>query len=346
MSPTGRIVAGALALVAACGSDKAPPSDHDSVDSSRLGFSLLYTHRVTAEKLEEVKSDVVMKAEVRRLPEPDAEGNSFVGGGSYRGKFISHKVNCENNLPMDYETIEFANKAKATASADDMGSGQTSVVFTITPIDPPKAHLLTTSFRGLEQAGGVKEEDLPDLILPVLGNVVLAGDSGQATRTFEMYGGSCSGMLTHVTTWTVKRSAPPCAKAPPLGEDLARERDALVKGMQDAGFPVGPEHVSVESKEMSHFQVRLGEDGCILLSIEAIKAGCPPDGKQKGAKRLLIGTVQHAGTTTRVTARIVEAETSVILKAAKADADGNGTDATTAAMNEALKQLKLEGCVE
>ena len=343
------IVVGALALAAACNSEKAPHSDNGGgkVDSARLGFSLLYTQRVTAEKFEEVQTEVTMKADVRWLPEPDSQGNSYVGWGSYKGKVINHKVNCENNLPMDYETIEFANKAKAAASADDIAVGQTAITFTITPIDPPKAHILTTSFRGLEQAGGVKEEDLPDMVLPVLGNLVLAGDSGQETRTFEMYGGSCSGMLTHVMTWTARRSAPPCAKAPPLSPDLTEERDALVKGMQEAGFQVGPEHISLESKGLSTFHVRLAKGGCVLPTIEAIKAHCPADRTQKGAERLLIGSVQHTGNTTRVTARVVESETAVIREAAKSDAQGSGAQATAAAMGEALKQLKLAaGCVE
>ena len=349
MSPAGCIVAGALALGAACSSDQAPPNNQagGNVDSSRLGFSLLHTHRVTAEKLEEVQREVVMKADVRRLPEPDSQGNMYGGWGSYKGKVINHKVNCENDLPMDYETIEFTNKAKAAASADDIGGGQTAITFTITPVDPPKAHFLTTSFRALEQAADIKKEDLPDLILPVLGSLVLAGDSGQETRTFQMHGGSCSGMLTHVTTWTARRSAPPCAKAPPLSPELTRERDAIVEGMQDAGFHVGPEHVGVEAKGISHFNVRVSKEGCILPTIEAIKAGCPPKGNQKGAERLLIGSVQQADNTTRVTARVVESETAVILGAAKADAAGSGAQATAAALAAALKQLKLEaGCVE
>lgn len=174
------------------------------VGSKRRGYSLVYVHRVTSEKLG-VETSLTMKAVVRRLATPDAEGNTFAGKGSYEGSFHVHKVNCDNDTPMDSETIPLVGRAKGGAIADNLGGGQISLVFTITPLDPPKMHVLTRSFRALEQLGGLKEEEMPDLVLPIVRNLVLKGGLGQDSQTFTMWGGSCSGTLTHVMEWSATR---------------------------------------------------------------------------------------------------------------------------------------------
>jgi len=174
------------------------------VGSKRRGYSLVYVHRVTSEKLG-VETSLTMKAVVRRLATPDAEGNTFAGKGSYEGSFHVHKVNCDNDTPMDSETIPLVGRAKGGAIADNLGGGQISLVFTITPLDPPKMHVLTRSFRALEQLGGLKEEEMPDLVLPIVRNLVLKGGLGQDSQTFTMWGGSCSGTLTHLMEWSATR---------------------------------------------------------------------------------------------------------------------------------------------
>jgi hypothetical protein len=174
----------------------------ECVGSKRAGYSVVYSYTITSEKLG-MESTLTMQATVRRLAAPDAEGNTLAGYGSYEGSIHEHKVNCDNKLPMDSETIGLGGKAKATATAESMGAGQTSLVFTITPINPPKRHLFTRSFRSVEQMGNLK--DLPDAVMPAFGNVVLKGGVGQKSQTFQMFGGSCSGTLTHVMKWSAKR---------------------------------------------------------------------------------------------------------------------------------------------
>ena len=126
-----------------------------------------------------------MQAVVRELDAPDAEGNTFAGEGSYEGSARRYNPSCDNDQRTDYSTIPLVGKAKGTATADDMGGGQISLVFTITPLDPP--------------------ENLPEGVLPALGNLVLKGAVGQESRTFKMQSDLCRGSLTHVTEWSAER---------------------------------------------------------------------------------------------------------------------------------------------
>lgn len=185
------------------------------VGSRRTAYSLRYRHRIMSEKLGE-ESDVIFTAVVRQLAKPDKDGNSFVGWGTYEGGKNLHKVNCDNNLPMDMEEISLAGKAKGTASVDPVGGGKIALSFTITPLNPPKAHLLTRSFRGLEQLGGMKAEDLPDALLPVVGLLMMRKGTAKDARSFTMFGGSCSGMLTHTSEWQAWRGDGP---PPPEGNE-------------------------------------------------------------------------------------------------------------------------------
>lgn len=351
----------ALSAILSCGSDEseldaAAESVSRQPASSTASYELAYHLKITAEKFDEPHTDMVMRAVVHELPERDADGNNFVGKGHYEGRIITRKVNCDNNLPMDREVISFSDSTTATASMDDIGGGQISMIFTITPSNSPKMHMLTKSFRDVEAAAA--EDEMPDLILPTLGSVMLKAGEGEQTRTSQMYGGSCAGMLTYDMKWTAKGAEPPCeagdAGAEPGGEakpepmpELVAEQTALVEGLRAAGFGVGPQHVSVTKGEITKFGVRLAEGGCVLRSIESIESTCVAPGSQKGARRLLLGGVQRTADATRVTARIVEAETGVVVQAAKADAAGIGPEAATAAMAEALRQLGLEAaCVE
>ena len=153
-------------------------------DSDRLGYALVIVHRVTSEKLG-VERSVTMKAVVRELDTPDAEGNTFAGKGSYQGSARRYNPSCDNNMRTSYKTIPLVGKAKGAATADDLGGGQIGLVFSITPLDPP--------------------EDLPEQVPPSLGNMAFAGDSGHHTNTFEMQSDLCRGTLTHVTEWSAKR---------------------------------------------------------------------------------------------------------------------------------------------
>jgi hypothetical protein len=154
------------------------------VGRKRRGYSLLVVHTVTSAKLG-VERSVTMKADVRELDTPDAEGNTFAGKGSYQGFARRYNPSCDNDQRTAYSTIPLGGKAKGTATADDLGGGQIALVFTITPLKPP--------------------ENLPEGVLPALGNLVLTGGLGQESRTFEMQSDLCRGTLTHVNEWSATR---------------------------------------------------------------------------------------------------------------------------------------------
>ncbi|MBA2706857.1 MAG: hypothetical protein H0U59_03520 [Gemmatimonadaceae bacterium] len=126
-----------------------------------------------------------MKAAVRELDTPDAEGNTFAGKGSYDGWARRYNPSCDNNNRTHSENIVLGGKAKAAASTDDLGSGQLSLVFSITPLDSP--------------------EDLPERVYPALGSFVLMGGSGRDSKTFTVQSDRCRGTLTHVTEWSATR---------------------------------------------------------------------------------------------------------------------------------------------
>jgi hypothetical protein len=154
------------------------------VGSNRRGYSLVVVHRVTSSNLG-VERSVTMKAVVRELDAPDDEGNTFAGKGSYDGWARRYNPSCDNQQRTKYETIPLTGEAKGSGNADDMGNGQISLVFTITPLNPP--------------------ENLPEGVLPAFGNLVLTRGTGQESRTLKMQSDRCRGTLTHVTEWTAKR---------------------------------------------------------------------------------------------------------------------------------------------
>ena len=153
-------------------------------DTDRRGYTLQVVHRVTSAKLGEERR-VTMKAVIRELDTPDVDGNTFAGRGSYEGWARRYNPSCDNKGRTDFETITLAGKAKGGGNADEIGGGQTSLIFTITPLNPP--------------------ENLPEAVLPALGNLVLTGESGQDSKTFEIQSDRCRGTLTHVTEWIAKR---------------------------------------------------------------------------------------------------------------------------------------------
>ncbi len=151
-------------------------------DSLRAGYSLVVVHRVTSSKLG-VERSVTMKAVVRELDTPDADGNTFAGNGSYEGSFRKYNPSCDNDFRTDYETLPLVGKAEGSGFADDMGGGQTSLSFSITPL--------------------VADED--GSILPIANALLLTKGKGHESRTFTMQSDLCRGTLTHVTEWSATR---------------------------------------------------------------------------------------------------------------------------------------------
>jgi hypothetical protein len=171
----------------------------ECVGSQRSGYRL--RHHVRATSKLGVESDIVFTAVVRQLARPDADGNTWAGWGTYEGTINDHKINCNNKMPMDWEEIQLGGKARGTATATRSGN-TTLVSFAITPLNPPKRHLFTRSFRRMETAAAA---ELPDAVLPVLGTLQLRNGIGRDSRTYDMPGGSCSEKITVVTEWEATR---------------------------------------------------------------------------------------------------------------------------------------------
>ncbi len=113
-------------------------------------------------------------------------------------------------------------------------------------------------------------------------------------------------------------------------------RKAVVDAMRKRGYDVGPDNVFVydkrSDKDLLRFVVRMSRDGKPLPTGECIEEkiarGEVPPGSLEGAKEMLFGSVQFAGSQKRVGVRTVDVETGVITGAGKGDGSsiGGATD--------------------
>lgn len=107
-------------------------------------------------------------------------------------------------------------------------------------------------------------------------------------------------------------------------------KQAFVKALRSQGSVIRPNAIGVSEKAGNlRFAVRLDAHRKALpspaVAIAGIDQGKVPPQSIPGAKYLLIGMVQSSGALNRVTARVVEVETAVILQTAKADVPGNSS---------------------
>lgn len=112
----------------------------------------------------------------------------------------------------------------------------------------------------------------------------------------------------------------------------------LIDGFHAQGIDIGPQHLLVEDDkggDLIRFVVRLDRDSCVLPDgqcvVEAVTDGTVPEGKQVVAAYHLYGSIQQAGTKTRVSTRVVSIETGIIQRSGKADASGAGAISTATA---------------
>lgn len=127
--------------------------------------------------------------------------------------------------------------------------------------------------------------------------------------------------------------------------------DGMVDGARAAGFAgFGPEHIAIqdhrEKDGILKWQIRVDANGCPLPGGDCIlwagENGYLPEGKQEGAKQLLLGAIQFAGNAVRVNGRYVNVETGVIESAAKSDpVPGTDRAAIAQAMADMLGKLGL-----
>lgn len=179
----------------------------ECVGSPRVGYRITYHHKVDTE-LRGVQIEYTYEASVRQLSKPDADGNNFAGKGTYAGRAVMRKANCFNNFPEDVEPIEFQGRLKGTANVSPSSPGAAWVTFTLEPIDPPKMHFFTKSFRGLEELMKQETGDLPALIFAGVGMVELKGGTGTKTLEGEMGSNACDGKVSLLTETEVMRLGP------------------------------------------------------------------------------------------------------------------------------------------
>ena len=126
--------------------------------------------------------------------------------------------------------------------------------------------------------------------------------------------------------------------------------DGMVDGARAAGITgFGPEHIGVqdhrEKGNILFWQIRVDAQGCPLPTGDCVlwagENGYLPEGKQEGAKEMILGAIQFAGNSVRVNGRFVSVETGVISKSAKATTTGTGREAVARAMADMLRQLGL-----
>jgi hypothetical protein len=131
------------------------------------------------------------------------------------------------------------------------------------------------------------------------------------------------------------------------GDDSAQSealRRLLARVLAGRGAQVGPEHVSVRADGLPQFSILLGAATGQPRHTHACLEAAFRDGaisSMEGANRAIAGAVQQWGGRTRVTMRVFDIETSEVLDAALADADGADDAATEAAASEAAAQLDL-----
>jgi hypothetical protein len=121
-------------------------------------------------------------------------------------------------------------------------------------------------------------------------------------------------------------------------DDIA---DALTKAFQEHDVAVDDDGVKVTTGEgLFHLAVRLSASATPLPQVPDDTSNLPA-GSVEGAAYLILGTVQLVDDMTRVTMRIVVAETSEIKESSEGNANGSTADAVQSAAGDALAGLSM-----
>ncbi len=166
---------------------------------------------------------------------------------------------------------------------------------------------------------------------------------------------------TTTKTWRVRAAdfvpRPPLEEHPCDGtehrsglesEEAEALRRAVASALASRGARIGPEHVHVRtvSGPLLGFSVFLESQSrqprhsfdCQMAEYEAGNLELP----LQSALHAVFGMVQEAGGRTRVTMRVVEVETSIVIDAGMGTVDGIGEAATTAAAHDAASQIGFD----
>ncbi|TVR88550.1 MAG: hypothetical protein EA416_13285 [Trueperaceae bacterium] len=132
------------------------------------------------------------------------------------------------------------------------------------------------------------------------------------------------------------------------GDEAEALRRAVASALASRGARVGPEHVHVYtvSGPLLGFSVYLETQtrqprhtiDCQVAEHDAGNLELP----LQSALHAVFGMVQEAGGRTRVTMRVIEIETSIVIDAGMGTVDGTGEAATTAAAHEAASQIGFD----
>jgi hypothetical protein len=174
------------------------------------------------------------------------------------------------------------------------------------------------------------------------------------TRTPQLFRTTTRSWRVRVADFTPRPPLPehPCDGTDMRSGETSDEAEALRRAVASAlaarGARVGPEHVYIHSAggPLLSFAVYLESQSrqprhtfdCQLAEHEAGNLELP----LQSALHVVLGMLQEAGGRTRVTMRIVEVETSVVLDAGMGTVDGTGEAAATAAANQAAADMDLE----
>jgi hypothetical protein len=169
-------------------------------DSLRRTYHVTYHQRVATGAL--IGSEVVYRAVLHELDEPDQDGNSFVGRGDYNVRVNLVALNCTLRKLEGVETRAGGGRVKANATIHPSwtGSGAEILSFAMTPLDGPTQRFFTRSFSGLErlhqQEITARGDEAPLLASNVVGGVELKSRSGDSTYVFPMGTDPCDGSIT------------------------------------------------------------------------------------------------------------------------------------------------------
>lgn len=123
-------------------------------------------------------------------------------------------------------------------------------------------------------------------------------------------------------------------------------RRAVASALAARGARIGPEHVIVQRDGLLSFAVYLRASDrqprhhidCLVREAEEGNLELP----LPGALHLILGGVQHAADQTRVTMRVAEVETSVVLDAGMGQSQGTGEAAMTEAAHDAAADIDFD----
>jgi hypothetical protein len=179
--------------------------DPDDVDPGYL----ITSRQLTRSEKEGISRDVTYRAVVRLLPQPDEDGNNYGGKGKYEVMAVQKKANCLNDFPDDYERIRGMGTVKATASVSPGAGSYATVVFSLEPLDGPRAYLFTKSFRFMDKAmqmeAGTTDADQPLIATGTGGMIQLDSDSLHQSRESEVGSSVCLGKVTETSTLDIVR---------------------------------------------------------------------------------------------------------------------------------------------